>query len=342
MPRENSTKQSELVMKPLKTPSWFGKRPVRVAFQVTITGCIIGFIATAVYQLMNQLDTQPVLLSQPFIVGVILALTYRVVNAYGWAVILNAMGDRVDGIAATKIWLLAESRRWLPGGVWGYTSRAAMAPQMGVSLTKASASMFLELLILIAAALVVSIPGIILYWADIASAIQEVTRNIPVAWIAVVVAAAALLTPFVWKRFGNKLQALQNRYESLKGISLKPVGLMKSVAFFVLMGAVNGLVSACLLKSIPGAIAAPVSVVIAATAVAWVVGFVAVFSPGGLIVREGTLALLLAPWLPYSAGFTLAILARLVQILAEVVCMLAVMAIEYRRQSVAASVQASS
>ena len=308
----------------------------RVGFQVTLTTCIIGFIAAAVFQLTNQLDTQPILLSQPFIVGVVLALTYRVVNAYGWAVILNAMGDKVDGIAATKIWLLAESRRWLPGGVWGYTSRAAMAPQMGVSVTKASASMFLELLILMAAAVLVSIPGLVLYWADVAAAVTELTKNIPITWIIAGCVGCSLLVPLVWKKFGGKVKALQSRYESLKGISLKPVGLAKSLAFFAFMGAVNGLVSACLLKSIPGAIEAPVSVVIAATAIAWVVGFVAVFSPGGLIVREGTLALLLAPWLPYSAGFTLAILARLVQISAEVVCTLAVLAVEFRKRDASA------
>lgn len=303
--------------------------PARKILGLVITASIVVFIGMAIYKLLHQLDTSPHLWSAAFILGMAMSVIYRVVNAYGWPLILNAMGDPVDGEAATKIWLVAESRRWLPGGVWGYASRATMATQIGVSVPEASASMFLELMFLMAAAVIISVPGVLLYWSDVAAALQELTKDIPMVWLIGGGIACLSAAPLFWKKFGGKVKALQGRYENLRGISLKRTGLLKALAFFVLMAGLNGLVSACLLKSIPGAVSAPLSVIIAATSVAWVVGFVAVFSPGGLIVREGALALLLAPWLPYSTGFTLAILARLVQIFAEVACMAWVLTVDY-------------
>ena len=62
----------------------------------------------------------------------------------------------------------------------------------------------------------------------------------------------------------------------------------------------------------------PLPIVVAATSLAWVVGFLAIFAPGGLFVREGLLAICLAPWIPYGTGIGIAILARLLQIVAEI------------------------
>ena len=62
---------------------------------------------------------------------------------------------------------------------------------------------------------------------------------------------------------------------------------------------------------------------IAATALAWLIGFFAFFSPGGILVREAALAMLLLPWMPYEVGFSLAILSRFAQLIAEVVGMVA-------------------
>ena len=84
----------------------------------------------------------------------------------------------------------------------------------------------------------------------------------------------------------------------------------------VLNGAVNSvLLNAVSTENVPWV------AMIAATATAWIIGFFAVFSPGGILVREAALAALLLPWLPYETGFILAILSRFAQLIAEVVGM---------------------
>ena len=307
------------------------KTPLQIAIQVVVGLCVAVFIGLGIHQLMDMLETTPDFMSSAFTLSVTMAVIYRVINAYGWSLILNCLGGQVDGEAATRIWLLAESRRWLPGGIWGYTSRAAMAPRMGVSVAKASASMFLELIVLMLAAAIISVPGIVLYWGDVAAAVQKLTANVPFHLIAAFGGVSLLLIPICWKKFGSKLKSVQARYESLREISFDRAGLGRAVVFFVAMAGLNGLVTGCLLGAVPGGEGAPMCIVVSATAIAWLIGFFAVFSPGGLIVREGALALMLLPWIPYSTGFTVAILARLVQIFAEIACLGWVIVTDYMR-----------
>jgi hypothetical protein len=76
----------------------------------------------------------------------LLAIAYRVINAYGWTLVLNAMGADVRGGEATRVWLVSESRRWLPGSIWSYASRASMAASIGIPIGLSAASMMVELL----------------------------------------------------------------------------------------------------------------------------------------------------------------------------------------------------
>jgi uncharacterized membrane protein YbhN (UPF0104 family) len=52
-------------------------------------------------------------------------------------------------------------------------------------------------------------------------------------------------------------------------------------------------------------------------ALAWCAGFVVVFVPAGIGVREGVLTLLLAGFMPAGAALSLALLARLAWLIAE-------------------------
>ena len=101
--------------------------------------------------------------------------------------------------------------------------------------------------------------------------------------------------------------------------------LWLALAFFVGMNVLNGSIGICLLSSLRVEEFPPASVVIAATAIAWLVGLFAIYSPGGIIVREGAFGVLLLPWTPYTTAFTLAILMRLLQVFAELLCLAAIL-----------------
>ena len=264
----------------------------------------------------------PALNSPWFITAILLACVYRITNAYGWALVLRAMNQPVDRNAAARIWLRAESRRWLPGGVWGYASRATQAEALHVSPTVASASMLVELLLTIVAALFVAVPAALIYRTEFLTSLTQCLPGPTNTWLIALTAVAGVATVIVFRRkMLRRFRSLLNRFDALQGVSLSAPETIKAFVFFVMMGLLNGGVTVLLLWSLP-AEAVPATVVIAATSWAWVIGFLAVFAPGGLFVREGIFAVCLAAWLPYETGITLAIVARLIQMGAELVGMI--------------------
>jgi hypothetical protein len=96
--------------------------------------------------------------------------------------------------------------------------------------------------------------------------------------------------------------------------------LLQSFLFYVAMALFNGAILLIIVWSVPDGASCPASAVIAANALAWLVGFFAIFAPGGLVVRETCLATLLAQWMLPEGAIAVALAWRLVQIASEAAC----------------------
>ena len=287
-----------------------------------LTLIVFVLIFRAGQQLFADCECLPALDSPWFIAAILLACVYRIANAYGWALVLRAMNQPVDRNEAAKIWLRAESRRWLPGGVWGYASRATQVQALHVSPSVASASMLIELLLTMVAALFVVVPAALVYQREFLTSLTQCVPTSIDTWLVANIVMGCVAIAIVFRhKILHRSKSLLKRFGVLQGISLSIAGTIKALLFLVMMGLLNGCVTVLLLWSLP-AEAVPPTVVIAATSWAWVIGFLAIFAPGGLFVREGIFAVCLAPWLPYGTGITLAILARLMQMFAEVIGMI--------------------
>ena len=303
---------------------------------------ILGSIFIAANRLIDSYEIGSALGTPAFALAALVAIAYRIINPYGWTLVLAGLGYRTSALACIRIWLLAESRRWLPGGVWGYASRAVQAEKLGVPVSVASASMLIELLVTMAAAVVVSLLGLCLHYEQLSGTLAElvsvqggeftgvlercgVGNGYLPALVAVVTLAFAAVVYSTREMLYRKLHQFAARFQLLRGVSLQRPILLTALSYMTVMAAFNGCVNLNLLPIVDESGSVPMLVMIAATATAWIAGFLAFFSPGGILVREAALAALLLPWLPYEAGITLAVLSRLAQLLAEVMCMLPVL-----------------
>jgi hypothetical protein len=290
-------------------------------FQWAITAAVVLLILKTGSKLLPTYDALPNFQSPWFVLAVVLAIVYRIVNAYGWTVVLRAMGQNVDGNLATRIWLMAESRRWLPGGVWGYASRASRAKEVGLASGIATASMMVELLVTILAAILSAIPALLLHQDQFRAVVGSVSDQQSTFSLIAVACGLGLVAFLGRNRILSKVASLKNKLAAFRGIELQKFGLLAAVGFFLLVGCLNGIVTCMLCWSFPMDAVPPLEAVIAATSISWLVGFFAIFAPGGLVVRETAFALCLAFWMPYTAAIGVAVFARLVQILAELGCM---------------------
>lgn len=282
-------------------------------------------IALAAHKLTTAYNIAGSLCTSSFAIAAVVAIVYRLVNPFGWTLVLAGLGYPTSTAGSVRIWLLSESNRWLPGGVWGYATRAVQAKRLGVPINVASGSMLIELLFTLSAAIVVSLVGLLFHYERLSSTFYElyskrIDGNAPWVVATCMLAVCFGLVFGTRRKFYKKLDGLAARFRLLNSVHFSWRPLVSAVGYMVLMAGLNGFVNLSLLPAVRVDVSVPVLVMIAATATAWIVGFLAFFSPGGILVREATLAALLMPWLSYEAGITLAVLSRVAQLTAEVVC----------------------
>jgi glycosyltransferase 2 family protein len=294
-------------------------RVLLAASRLVIPIVILISMGLAGWKLLGSANLQWSHLTWSMTTALVLAIAYRVINAYGWTLVLRAMGTHVDGGTATRLWLISESRRWLPGSVWGYVSRASMANKIGIPLPIGVASMLLELMLVIAAAGLMVVPGLLYSAAPVANALATWGPRLVLPTLLGCVVVGAIVALGGHRVIARKWHHLRSRWEHLKHMSIDRSRLVRAGAFFVMMNGMNGIITAFITYAADSQHSVQFLAIVAASSAAWLIGFFAIFSPGGLIVREAAFAAMLLPWLPYTEALTIAVLARLLQFIAEAV-----------------------
>lgn len=260
-------------------------------------------------------------ISAAFLLACAFAILHRVMTAFGWVIVLDVMNQPARAEMATRIWLLTDSRKWLPSRNWGYATRSSLAPKVGVSVSSASASRFLELILLTLALTLVSLPGLWLALPEVFTTFSdgEVSWSV---WLSLTL--ISLPVSFLgWMKMRSIKKYILRRWETLRSGQYRFSAVGRALLFYAAIACLNGLLLSCLLRCLPADTAAPnisLAILIAASSCAWLWGLFASMSTKGWVHRECCLAFLLLPWLPLGTGIMLAVLARLVQVFAEVAC----------------------
>jgi uncharacterized membrane protein YbhN (UPF0104 family) len=256
-------------------------------------------------------------------VAVVLCTVYRVVNAYGWVLVLRSLGHPMPAPRGVRVWLVSETLRWLPGSVWSFFSRVAQARAAGVPAATASLSLPLELFLTIAA------------WGNAAAlglACSDATRGVlhrlPIGWFVTSLVGLATFVGAVLAfarcvpaaALSKKIRNLGGSLGELRASRLRISTMAGPLALFVVLCGFHGVAFLVMLRAVteapPDALAT-----IGINAAGWLLGFFAFFAPAGLGVREAGMAAMLAPFMPVDAAVVGAVLWRLVQLIAEFVCL---------------------
>ncbi len=281
---------------------------------------IIGLTVATVLQ-WDHWAAAPNWMSTAFSLACALAILHRVMTAFGWVVVLNIMNQPAKAELATRIWLLTDSRKWLPSRNWGYATRSSLAPKVGVSVSNASASRFLELILLALALTLVSLPGLWLALPEVFAKSFHVEVSLSI-WLSLTL--ISLPVSFLgWRKIQSIKKYIRRRFVTLRSGTYRFSAFARAVLFYAAIACLNGLMLSCLLRCLPAGVAAPrisLAVLIAVSSCAWLRGLFASMSTQGWVHRECCLAVLLLPWLPLGTGIMLAVTVRLVQVFAEVAC----------------------
>lgn len=234
----------------------------------------------------------------------------------GWYALLRGTGLRGRFGETARVYTISELVRYLPGGVLHFAARYRFATAAGVRAEAVVSSTVADIVLRLGC-------GVALFVATL-----PWWPGLPGAWAAAALLAlplaAVAASPAVLHR---TLGAAGRRLG--RGVELPVLGyrcLAWASGAYLAGWALRGLVTWLMARDLLAVGAGTAAVMVGVTGIAWVVGVLVPFAPGGLGVREAVGVALLAPFVPADAGLMLMLLTRLGAMAAEGVAVVIVLA----------------
>ncbi len=263
------------------------RKPVWIALQVLFVAAVLWFAGR---QLVGQwAGVRALLVAAHPAWGVILLSYVPVLIAYAvliqiWRGMLAAWGQggRLSSWQGTRIWFVSNLGRYVPGKVWQIATMGIMAQRRGVSPVAAAGSSLVVNLANVAS-------GFVVVLATGAAVFRSFADAGPRAGIlvAAILAAGLLLLPVAFAWAAPLIARLTRQRVVLPRLPARAVWLaaIGTAVAWVLYGVAFRLFCAALVPHTAGA----TSFYIASYTGSYLVGYLALFAPGGLVVREAML-----------------------------------------------------
>jgi hypothetical protein len=238
------------------------------------------------------------------------------VGSIPWAS-LRYLGNPFSYPKATGVYFFTQIFKYLPGGIWAFPGRVAVYQLLGVGSAQSVISVFRETAAMFLGAAAVGLLGLF----------QGFSLSSNLRWaigVGTLVSAGVILLiqmPWVWKVFSrfkllstSPLASYDEVDSTQRNIAWLPWTFLGSAVFWFLFGLPFRQMAVAVYPQIVTLSWLEASSIFA---LAWCAGFVVVFIPAGIGIRESALTLLLAKIMPVGAALSLALLSRAAWILAE-------------------------
>lgn len=303
------------------------KRVIKAAAQVVVLSAAVWYLVRTAQPHWRTLTTLP---QSPEWVTLLGASAVWLASYVGlivlWARSLRWWGAELRPRAALRIFFLGNLARYVPGAVWQFAGLAALAVEQGVSPAAMIGAVLVQQMVLLATGLILALVFAPAFLGSYAIALSP-----PVTAVACVAGLGALVVgfPVAVPRLQRYLERVAKRPLPLPRASLASFGayVVASALGWVGYGTAFWLFARALLgAAAPGFVTAS-----SAFVASYVAGLIAVFAPGGLVVREAAIVAALGPRLGSSSALLLAIGSRLWITALEILGALGVLALGTRR-----------
>lgn len=244
----------------------------------------------------------------------VLQLAFWGVLAFAWKRVLRTLGAR--GVPfAVCFWqqMLVMLGKYLPGKIWGMVARGGEMKRRGNGLSQVVTATSLEQMLLLHSGMVVASLVLPLLFPSVETGILAML--------------SALTIPLAARFSGTCLHvlgAIANRFDR---IAAEPLGIRIAARHYAVMMCIYGslwVISGLLFVTlytifVEPYLAADLVFALMLSSIAGIIaGFFALFAPAGVGVREGVTIGLLVPYMPIEHAMLLAIVARLWQVISDV------------------------
>ena len=283
-----------------------------LAVKLALLAAVVGYVGVALFDAIGEADFSKLTFRPAWILGgAALIVAGVLAGAMVFQKFYGRMGSPLtlpQGVSLLTVPMLGG---YLPGRVFSVAGHAAIARVMGVPLEVSAAGVFLLTGLGLLAAILV---GLVLLLAAPVPGLDPGLFRLSLA--GALVLTLLVLHPRLYLALVNLLLRAMRRPPVRMGLRLASMLLMLGGMCLYVIGFVGGfVVMARGVMELPFS-AAPT--MIGAISLATTIGFLALFAPAGIGVREGLLLLLLSPVLGRPTAAVLAVTLRLLQIVVDV------------------------
>lgn len=249
-----------------------------------LAALVVAFVGRRVMQDLRDLAAQPVPLDLHWSWIALSGLVFLAAHAtlvQTWRTVLATWEARLPFWSAARIWSVSNLGRYLPGKIWQIGAMGAMARDVGVSPVAASGSAILATLVNVIAGFAVALVG----GRTLLERSSGGRSTIALLLLALGVAALAA-APLVVPRLAALVGTLTGRpLRATLPVRAVLYALAGNVVAWLLYGAAFELFAAGVL----GRVAGGYGEYLAAYTISYLLGYLALFAPAGLGVREGAM-----------------------------------------------------
>jgi glycosyltransferase 2 family protein len=273
---------------------------------------IVAFAARSLLRNWEALRAQPLRVELDpgwLLVSLLLVWSMYAVLIVAWRTMLAGWGQRLGTWNAARIWTVSSLGKYLPGKVWAVAGMALMAQRLGVAPWAATGSaVVLQVLAVGTGAAVAGITG--------REALEAAHPGAGAALAVLILGAVVGVGLLLWPPFLRRLLRLAAPDAEARGAPAAAgivVGIVANAFAWLGYGAAlwclaRGIFPHAGLRFLPA---------VAVFTASYLAGFLALFAPGGLGVREALFILMLQGPLGIGAATALALASRLLLTVTE-------------------------
>jgi hypothetical protein len=233
----------------------------------------------------------------------------------GWYFILRTLDIKLPVLAVSRIWIVSQFGKYIPGHIWQFVGRITFLAEKGVSKKRALLSIHLESASSILAATLTLLVSLTL------SSVRPDEIGIPLIAAAIFL-CLTLLHPKLLESALNIFFTILKKDKVTVDFSFKNMLLI--TAYYIAAWFVLSLSFFFLINSLYDIGFASFFDVAFAFTASYVAGYLAIFAPGGIGVREGFLILFLGRVVPEFIAPVVSILSRIWFIIGELLSLVIV------------------
>ncbi|MFH0931226.1 MAG: lysylphosphatidylglycerol synthase transmembrane domain-containing protein [Candidatus Zixiibacteriota bacterium] len=269
---------------------------------------IFYFLGRSLFLNWSKVKTYHWELDYPLLLGsfILLLLVYLFIIKV-WHSLLEKVGAKLSFRNLFKIWFMSNLGKYLPGKVWTVVGMIYLLEKKGVSKRKGFTTAIIGQALAVLSALLLSfiLLGYSLY--------EQMFSNNPIGFFLILFFSIAIL---IFIAYPKLLEIVVNLGLSLVkkekiSLELKTRELFLYLFYYTLVWFLYGLAFMVFVNAIVPVPWSQYFSLTAAFAFSYTLGFLAVFVPGGLGVREGILVLLLSLYFPLPVATLIALFSRL-------------------------------